>query len=64
MNGEKKDFGEIKCMRAKINCEEGNQGLRRRGTRAQEESKKVKGENKKVQKCLGKDKMHEVVNRM
>ena len=38
--------GEIKCMRAKINCEEKNQGLRRRGTRAQEESKKFKGESK------------------
>ena len=56
--------GEIKCMRAKINCEEENQGLRRRGTRAHEESNKVKGENKRCRKCLGKDKMHEVVNRM
>ena len=46
VNGEIKDFGEIKCMRAKINCEEENQGLRRRGTRAQEESKKAMGENK------------------
>ena len=46
VNGEIKDFGEIKCMRAKINCEEENQVLRRRGTRAQEESKKAKRENK------------------
>ena len=43
MNGEIKDFGEITCMRAKINCEEENQGLRRRGTRAQEGSKKADG---------------------
>ena len=51
-------------MRAKINCEEEHQGLRRRGTRAQEESKTVKGGNRRCRKCLGKDKMHEVVNRM
>ena len=39
MNGEIEDYGEIKCMRANINCEKENQGLRGRGTRAQEGNK-------------------------
>ena len=43
VNGEIKDYGDIICMRAKIKCETENQGLRRkRGTRAKEESKRLR----------------------
>ena len=50
MNGARKDYGEIKCMRAKINCETENQGPReKKGTRAKEKSKRIRGKLK-VQK--------------
>ena len=45
MNGEIKDYGVIKCMRAKINCETKNQGLL--GKEAQELRRPVQGYGRK-----------------
>ena len=55
MNGEIKDFGVIKCMRAKINYAKENQGLRgKRGTRAKEENEKFRGEMRGAENAQGK----------
>ena len=45
---------EIKCMSAKINCEKEKKGLRRRGTRAQEESKRLREKIKGAENVEGK----------
>ena len=57
MNGEIKDYGEIKCMRVKINCETENKGLRgKRGTRAKEESRRLREKTKGAESAKGKEK--------
>ena len=64
MNGEIEDYGEIKCRRANINCEKENQGLRGRGTRAQEESERLREKIKGAENAKGKIKVRRKQRRL